>query len=66
MHVYVTFYKYIYLCLGEREQGRGKDRGTEELKQSLSSQADSSEPDVGLELTNPEVMTQAKVRCSTD
>ena len=46
-----------YLFLGEGRWGIGRQRGTEDLKQALCSQADSSEPDVGLELTNHEIMT---------
>ena len=42
---------------GEHKLGRGRERGTEDLKWALCRQADSSEPDVGLELTNCEIMT---------
>ena len=42
-----------------RERGRGREvgGGAEDLKQALDSQADSSKPDVGLKLTNLELMT---------
>ena len=60
------FFLNIYLFLGECKQGRGRERGTGDLKQALCWQADSSEPEVGLELMNYEIITWAKVGCSTD
>ena len=39
----------------EREQGRGRERGRQGIRSRL--RADSREPDVGLELTNGEIMT---------
>ena len=44
--------------------GEGQGRRTEDLKQALCSQADSSQPDAGLKLTNHEIMTCAEVGCS--
>ena len=49
---YSYLLKNMYLFLGEAERG-----GTEELKWALCSQANSSKPDAGLELTNCEIMT---------
>ena len=46
-----------YLVLGERKQGRGRERGTEDPKRALCRQADGSEPDAGLELVNREIVT---------
>ena len=37
----------------DNEPGRGRERGTEDLKQPYT---DSREPDAGLELTNPEIL----------
>ena len=37
--------------------GRGGERGTEDRKWALHGQADSGKPDVGLEVTNGEIMT---------
>ena len=57
----------FYLFLSERETaqvGEGqRERGTEDPKGLC---ADSSEPDVGLELMNCETMTRAEVRHSTN
>ena len=47
---------------GEHEQERSRER--ERIHSRLL--ADSSESDVGLELKNHEIMTQAKIGCSTD
>ena len=50
---------------GQREREREKE--TQNLKQAAGSeQAVSTEPYVGLEPTNCEIITRAKVRCSTD
>ena len=46
-------------------RGRERERETQNLKQAPGS-AVSAEPDTGLELTNHEIMTLAKVRCLTD
>ena len=60
----------VYLLILEREEreraqaGEGqRERETEDPKWVY---ADSREPDAGLELTNREIMTQAKVRHLTD
>ena len=45
--------------------GRVRGKGTEDPKQALHWQADNSEPYVGLELTNCEIMNWAQVGCST-
>ena len=60
----------VYLFLKEREteceQGRGRREGDTESEAVSRLWAVSPEPDVGLELTDHEMMTWAKVRCSTD
>ena len=66
------FYVYLFLREGERETecelGRGRERGRQNLKQAPGSQlpAVSTEPEVGLEPMNCEIMTWAEVRGSTD
>ena len=58
--------KYVHFWERQRERekeqaGEGqRERETQNLKQV------STEPDVGLELTNPEIMTWAEVGYSTD
>ena len=42
----------VFVFLGEHKQGRGREKGIGDLKW-----ADSSEPDVGFELPNREIMT---------
>ena len=44
-------------------QGRGRKRGAEDPS---GLRVGSNEPDVGLKLTNHEIMTGAEVGCSTD
>ena len=61
----------VYLLLREtgetkREQGRGRERGRHRIRSRLQGQAVNTEPDVGFELTNREIMTWAEVRCLTD
>ena len=50
---------YMFLFIFEREsvceQGRGRERGRQRIQSRLC--ADSNEPDVGLRLTNREIMT---------
>ena len=61
---YLSIYLFMYLFMreGQRErerdweQGRGRERGTERPPPSRLRTV-SSEPDVGLELTNREIMT---------
>ena len=55
----------IYLFLRDRETEHERERGREKKMQNLK-QADSSEPDVGLELTNREFMTRAELGRLTD
>ena len=45
-------------------RGGAEEGGKEDLKPALHT--DISEPNVGLELTNHEIMTQAEVEHSTD
>ena len=54
---------FYYLFLKE-SWGRGKREREERIPSRLC--AISTEPDVGLELMNCEIMTWAEVRCSTD
>ena len=49
------FFFNIYLFGGECKQGRGRENGTEDLKQKLCSE--SSELDAGLELRNYDITT---------
>ena len=60
------FFFNVYLFLRERQPGRGRERGEEDSKWARHWQADSSEPNVGLKLTNCQIMTWAEVGCSTD
>ena len=59
----------MYLLLRDREteceQGRGREKETEHEAGSRL-RAVSTEPDVGLELTNHEIMTWAEVRHLTN
>ena len=50
--IFIYFFN-ICLFLGECKQRRGRQRGTEDLRQALCWQADSNKPHVGLELMNP-------------
>lgn len=50
--------------LGQRKRGRVRARGTEDLRQALCWQMWGA--DVGLEITNREVTTRAKVGHATD
>ena len=56
------FLKFIYFWEGEREkeEGTGREREGQRIWSSLC--ADSREPDAGLELMNPEVMTWAEIK----
>ena len=55
----------VYLFLRERAwAGEGQRKRGQRIQSRLC--ADSSEPNVGLELTNCEIMTWAEVGCSTD
>ena len=55
----LLFFLSLFICLeGENEQGMGSRRG------GLC--ADSSEPDVGLELTKYKIMTRTEVSHLTD
>ena len=51
------FFKFIYLCLRDREseQGKGKERGRDRIPSKLRTV--STEPDAELELTNLEITT---------
>ena len=55
---------HFILFLRESDNREGAERGGQMIQSRLC--ADSSEPDVGLELTNCEMMTCGEVRCSTD
>ena len=57
----------VYLLLRERERECtvGEGRGTES-KAGSRLLAVSTKPDMGLELTNREIMTCAKIRCLTN
>ena len=57
------FFFNVNLFLIECMQGRGRKRGTEDPS---GLRVGSNEPDVGLKLTNHEIMTGAEVGCSTD
>ena len=46
--------------------GEGQREETQNPKQAPGSELSSTEPDVGLELTNHEIVTLAEVRCLTD
>ena len=60
----IIFFKFIYFWERhrerEREWGRGRERGRERMSSRLC--AVSTESDVGLELTNHEIMTWAKTK----
>ena len=53
------FFVNIYSVLRDREheRGRGRERGETESEAGSRLQAVSTEPDRGLELTDPEIMT---------
>ena len=53
---YFLFFN-IYFFFGRVQAGQGQREGADDLKQSLCWQADSSEPDVGFEPMNREIMT---------
>ena len=53
----------MFIYFWERERERQRERGTEDPQQALCWQ---QRADVGLKLANREIMTWAKVRCSTD
>ena len=62
----LLFFFNVYLFLREREHKWGRDRERDIHRISSRLQAVSAEPDVGLELTDLEIMTQAKIRSLTD
>ena len=51
----IIIFKNMYLFLGGCKLEKGRERGTEGIGSGLG--ADSSEPDVGPELTDQEIMT---------
>ena len=51
----ILFYFFKFIYLREREWGRGRERGRERIPSRFH--AVSAEPNVGLELTNREIMT---------
>ena len=53
----------LFLRARESKQGRGRKRGRERIPSRLRSV--STEPDVGLELTNLEIMTRAETKSQT-
>ena len=61
---------YVYLFIFERErehkQWRGRERETQNPKQAPGSELSAQSPYVGLEPTNREIVTWAKIRCLTD
>ena len=73
LFIYVFIYLFnfffnFYLFLRQRQSmsGEGAERGDTESKPGSGLWAVSTEPDTGLELTNHEIITWAKVRCLTD
>ena len=54
---FIFLFVNIYVFWGEHKQGRGNERETEDPKCALHWQADNGEPNVGLKLTNHEIMT---------
>ena len=50
----------------EHERGRVGERKTQNPKQAPGSELSAHEPNVGLELTDREIMTRAEVGCPTD
>ena len=61
----------MFIYFWESVRGKGqrqieRKRKTQNLKQSPGLWAVSTESDMGLELINPEIMTWAEVRCSTN
>ena len=62
------YFVNVYLFLRDRgtecQPGRGRERGRHKIWSRL--QAVSTEPDVGLEPTDCEIMTWGEVRCLTD
>ena len=60
---------FYFILLRERHstsRGRAETEGDTESEADSRLQALSMEPNAGLELTNGEIMTQAKVRCPND
>ena len=51
------FFFNIYLFLREHKRGKGTERRTEDPKWALCGPSDSREPNVGLKLTNRDIMT---------
>ena len=54
---------FIYLWEREHKQRRGRERGRQKIPSRLHTV--SSEPNVGLELTNREIMTRAEIQSWT-
>ena len=68
-HFIFFFYVFIYFCDRERQsmsRGGAEREGDTESKAGSRLWAVSTEPDAGLEPTDCEIMTWAKVGCSTD
>ena len=60
----IFFSKCLFTFERERVGEGQREWGVQRLRSKLH--PDSREPDVGLELMNPEIMTRAEVRHSTD
>ena len=60
----------MFISFGERERecegGEAEREGDTESKAASRLWTDSTEPDMGLELTSHEIMTWAQVGCLTD
>ena len=63
---FLIFLMLIYFWETEHKQGRGRERGRHRIQGRIQALSVSTEPDAGLELTNHEIMTWAKVEHLTD
>ena len=62
--MFMYFWERECVCVHACVWSRGKERRGQRIQSGLH--ADSSEPNMGLELMNHMIMTWAKVGCSTD
>ena len=64
-----SFFFLMFIYFWERDRvwvGEGRERETQNPKQVPGSALSAQSPDMGLELTNLEIMTWARVGCSTN
>ena len=62
----IFFFFFFSFLRDSMTEGEAEREGDTESEAGSRPQAVSTEPDLGLELTNHEIMTRAEVECLTD